>query len=313
MFIKKSRVLKIDKLLRSFQNNEEIYIGLADLQVHAERLCQIGFTAALGIGEKVLPASVGIRSNFNAEGREIVRDDLPMETAYALIWWEWQDWGGYTHGKWVDRPYQRYPREFVPPPSEELLVAENANGHKVIVSRALNNSPENHEAIRHVVNLFLELFGECEILRQNLQPVVKAPVVRRLNWEILPKGEYPWKKLKASIRPILKQAPEGNLRLIERRLEKFSNLQPSLIALGHAGFNGYLVFCFPDRNLYILESIYYGNATYVLREDWERLSQMTKAEILQKDLHEQRIIHRLPWEAQVDQLFARNKAKSAGA
>ena len=40
------------------------------------------------------------------------------------------------------------------------------------------------------------------------------------------------------------------------------------------------------RFIYVLESFEYGNATYVFDEDWERLSQMTKAKIAH---HHQRL------------------------
>jgi hypothetical protein len=49
----------------------------------------------------------------------------------------------------------------------------------------------------------------------------------------------------------------------------------------------------------VVESAHYGNATYIFGEDWARLSQMTKAEIIEGGLHRERIIHREGWEGEM--------------
>jgi hypothetical protein len=52
-----------------------------------------------------------------------------------------------------------------------------------------------------------------------------------------------------------------------------------------------------------LESVKVNNATYVLRNDWESISQLTKAEILNNDLHETRIVHNKNWYSNLAELF----------
>ena len=39
----------------------------------------------------------------------------------------------------------------------------------------------------------------------------------------------------------------------------------------------------------------YGNATYVFRDNWEGLSKLSKAEIIQNNLQEKRLVHRVNW------------------
>jgi hypothetical protein len=75
------------------------------------------------------------------------------------------------------------------------------------------------------------------------------------------------------------------------------------VAIGQAGFSGYLIFGFTSRNLFICESVFYGNATYVFESDWEKLSKLSKAEILNQDLQKDRIIHREGWERKIATLF----------
>lgn len=90
--------------------------------------------------------------------------------------------------------------------------------------------------------------------------------------------------------------------------EIYSQLDPSryIDLLGREidpGFSRYVVFGFPQKNLYVVESMVYGNATYMFARDWESLSRMTKAEILEGGLHEQRLVHRLGWEDEVRRLL----------
>ncbi len=80
--------------------------------------------------------------------------------------------------------------------------------------------------------------------------------------------------------------------------------EPEFVAIGRAGFSGYVVFGFPSKSLYILESTKTNNATYVLEDDWEYLSGLTKAEILNNRLHKERILHRENWFTEIARVLA---------
>ena len=60
---------------------------------------------------------------------------------------------------------------------------------------------------------------------------------------------------------------------------------------------------FPRLNLYICESTRYGNATYVFEQDWEELSQMTKADILSQNRQRERIVHNEGWREAIRRLI----------
>ena len=51
------------------------------------------------------------------------------------------------------------------------------------------------------------------------------------------------------------------------------------------------------------ESIHIDNATYIFDDDWEELSQLTKAEILDNNYQKDRIIHRKNWYKDIKKLF----------
>jgi hypothetical protein len=310
MLIHGRRIRSLERHLRGIIPGTAVVPALEHAERHTTRLEAVGFAPALETGETLLPRPRGPVSRYNAEGKERVRRDLPMETAYRQVMWEWTERHGtmeISRSDVRDVPYQRYPREFLPPPSLELQVVARDDGSRVIIADVFRYDPEQPDALRHAINVFLELFGECSILQEGLAPVLHGPV-RRVNWEILPAGELPWPRLKRRIEPLVERLGPRKRPVVERRLEVIEGLKPDFTAVGHAGFAGYIVLGFEQRSLYVLESLYYGNATYIFGRSWEHLSKLTKAEILTGKLQEARLIHRTGWEQQLRSVLQRHAA-----
>lgn len=315
MIIKQKRIRNIHRHLKQIPRGNGIIFGISGLDRFTDEIQNIGFTKSMSIGESVLPpGTFGTISQFNADGKYHIHRDKPKETTYRMAEWHWMEWRGrydsQERSKIVDIPYKRYPRTFVSPPSVEFTLVQSANEIPLVIGPLLTYTEDNTPLLTHIVNLFLEIFGECQIFTEKLEAFVTVPV-RRLNWNVLPMGKRPWEKLYPEIRPIIQREPEGNRPVIKNRFAKVNSYNPEFIAVGHAGFQGYIVFGFPDRNLYILESTQTNNATYVFNEDWERLSQMTKAEILNNALQTDRIIHRKSWYQRVGTLLNRANNKQS--
>lgn len=315
MVIRKSRIRRLAPHLGAVPPNTPVRFGVPITSAIGPRLEELGLGASPSVGDTVLPAPVGPVSRFNAHGKEIVRHDLPMETAYRQREWSWTEWHGRARVERtgiVDVPYQRYPRDFVPPPSVELEVVTNPAEALYVVVGAEPYDDAHHDSLVHKANLLLEIFGECEVLRDDAQPFIRAPQ-RRLNWEVLPAGELPWEQVRTAVEPIVTRERPGNRPPIWTRFQAIQRHRPDFHALGRGGFRGYVVFGFERLGLYVLESAHYGNATYLLDRDWEHLSQLTKAELLNQDLHHARIIHRAhAWRRQLDELI-QAAANSAAA
>ena len=307
MLITGKRKRKLNKKLLSFAVGSKIIPGLAINEQMKDILVEIGFTSDLNVGETVLPAGkFGSICNYNAEGKLLIHKDKPMETAYRQVEWTWKQWSGRyeteRQSKIVDVPYQRYPRTLIPPPCIELSIARNPAKEKFVVAPKYTIKIEESEALLHAVNIFLEIFGRCELLYENLEGYTIANL-RHLNWRVLPPGKWPWKKVAKEIKPLIDCVKEQKQTVIRYRLQAITAFEPDFVAIGQAGFAGYLIFAFPKKNIYMLESIYHGNATYVFEENWEYLSKLTKAQILQENLQKDRIIHRNTWKAKVDNLL----------
>lgn len=307
MIVTGRRIRNLNRHLGALADGENIIIGLSDLDRFEDQLNQFGFSDDPTDGDTLLPpATFGPVSRYNAEGRYIVHRDQPKETAYRQTEWHWEEWHGpydrVARSKIVDVPYERYPRTYDLPPSLEMTMTTDDAGNRALITPLTTFVEANHSQILHTINLFLEIFGECNIMDENLQSI-HQPNIRRVNWKILPEGRMPWDQLKGALHPVIERAPQGNQPVIRYRLQAVNSHKPDFVAVGQGGFEGYIIFAFPERHLFVLECIHFGNATYVFGDDWEKLSQMTKAEILNNDLQQDRLIHRESWEARLNELF----------
>ena len=262
-----------------------------------QRLKVIGFPSIDFTGIKLIPCGIGPVSKFNAEGRDIPLMNLPMETYYrdAYI----KDWHG--NYQYVEIPGKRYRRNHIEGPCQEISLIE-IGGKNYAISDLLPNTKEGKELIKHVVNLFLEIFGVCEILNKNKCPEVKTSSLRRANWQILPEGDIVWERVNHFIGDI--NNPNESIGKLQKfRFKTIIKYKPDAVYYGNGGFHGYLVFIFKKKNLVLMENMIYGNATYVFRDNWVELSKLSKAEIIKHNLQDKRLVHRGYWPIQIMKLL----------
>lgn len=294
--IENKRIRNVDLHLTGIQHGAIFYIAKKVSEVEQDKLRIIGLPNNLQAGIKILGRSIGPVSRFNVNGKEIPIKTLPKETCYREICVK--DWHGYYH--YVDIPYKRFPRQVINAPEAEFFIQE-INNEFVIISEQLTHTAENEEYNRHVINLFLEYFKNCEILNSEQQIAFQDIPTRRVNWEILPVGEYPWSRLPSD--GIKLHGPMQRLRQ-RHTFESINRYHPESIAVGTGGFRGYVVFGFPSKNIFLLEHLLNGNATYVFENNWEQFSQLSKGEILNNHLQRKRIIHRNGWENEIRRLLS---------
>lgn len=307
MKIKQTRIRSISRHLGFLNRGEALRFGIHVSEDFSNTLIELGFDEERETGETLLPpGDFGPISEYNAEGKYQIHRDRPKETAYRMVEWEWEEWRGRydteKRSKIVEVPYERYPRTFVPPPGIEFTISENERGDELIITKEISFIEEKHELIIHTINLFLEIFGEVEVFSEDLESI-SPPAARRLNWSILPPGEYPWERLREHVQDVIENASSGKQPIVEDRFKTINSYDPEFRAVGKAGFYGYVVFGFPNKGLFVCESAFTGNATYVFGEDWKELTKLTKSQILSKNLQTDRIIHRESWYEEVDALL----------
>lgn len=287
---KRVRSLKqYETLLRKFRS-----CRLAvSLPIDGSLISLLGLDSQPVEGDSFLPAAIGKATEYNANGRVVIRKDLPKVNETRSGWRRWQDWHGQEHSGIQIRSYEVYPRDLVPPPSEYLTVLP-APGGLALCSRPISFAEEPSEKILHIVNLFLEIFGKFEVFDDAVE-ISAATVVKRLNWKLLPPGNYPFARTKEALSVFLATLADSDRPVVEDRIKAITKFEPDFLAVGLGGFKDYVVFGFTRKDRYVLESPRLGNATYVFDKNWLEFSTMTKKEILDGSLHEARVIHDHRW------------------
>ncbi len=302
----------IAKYLRHIKQGKSYFLGLPIEEVHFDILQRLGFNLPPTQGERVLPDGIfGAASHKNAYGFEIVHREQPKETAYRLMEWKWKEFRGrydsVERSKIVEVPYKRYPRTQFAPYAIELEIKQSKAGELLIVAGPFINDNSDIDKATNTANMFIELFKETLVFDESLATWSKVPV-RRLNWELLPPGKNPWESAKSGLKKIVERADKGNQPVIQKRFDAIGIYKPEFIAEGKGGFNGYVVFGFPSNGFCILESNSVNNATYVLNDgNWESVSQLSKAEILNARTHKSRLIHRENWFKELSSFIGSSK------
>jgi len=306
MRISGRRIINIVRHIGHIAAGSQIRILFDATDTLAASLARAGFDPDSQDGATILPAIVGPVTRFNAEGRWITHRDQPKEKRYiGSRLHRWKQWAGRgqteDHERVVDIERDCYPRTLVPPPSVEITLA-SANGRRMIASSPFTVGGEGNDDIKHVINLFLEMFRECDVVSQNIQQY-EPPQILVANWKFLPPGEYPWPVLRPHIERALRRASEDTAAIIEDRAETIRGYGPDRVIIGQGGFGDYLAYDFQRRGIVILEAIRRDNALYVFGQNWEAVSRLTKAQVLNGNLHLHRIIHSVGWKAQVAQIM----------
>lgn len=294
MEIDKTKVLNEDKYLSALPPNSAFKVIA---QVDGNALDKAGFQHPVDAGSVVLPSMVGRVSRFNALGRWVVRRDLPKEERYIgsreFHRFEWHGRDQVEVSDTVDYYRMCYPREMISPSSVELTLLY-FDEVAVVCSPTLIYDAVKAEHNRHVINLMLELFGKCEIVLESLASLT-PPNTKRVNWEMLPPGEHPWERVKEHIGKVFAGRSPSVAKAVLNRQDAILSFGPSAVFRGLGGFSDYIAYEFKDREMVVLESVFYGNALYATGLDWQRVSQKTKAEIIQQGLAEHRIVHTKGW------------------
>lgn len=263
----------------------------------------------------VPPPSSGRYSRANVEGKVVVRRDLPM--IKKTFSWEtpnYGDWSKGSHTSSVTRDV--YQRDLIPPKEVELsatLIESRPDGFlvKFAVEQVLNRrSPDFKKELLYNLNILQENVGAVDVFPSAATLAQYAQTVR-VDWEILPPGtvDEVLKQMLAGKRPI---APDKR-ELMEKRLEIMARLEPEAYIAGTSGFLRYFGAKFGE-DFVVFENVNYGNAIYVMYENWEVLSQRSRIDLLKGPRDDfERIEHRKGWEKKLKSLLESYRKRTGGS
>jgi hypothetical protein len=239
---------------------------------------------------------MGRYSKANIEGREVVRKDLPKYKKSFPI--EAPNWhGSGTHTVWHDR--EVYHRDFYPPKEVPLAITllenrGNASIVKFAVEEVINRrTPNFKDALFFNLNILQENAGAVGVFESAATLAEYAATVR-VDWELLPPGTS-IDQIVAGIKH--RSAIDAQTEVVVRaRLTAMRRLNPEAFVIGTTGFVRYFGAKFGD-DFVAFENIRYGNAIYIMRENWQVLSQKSRTELMTGNYEEViRIEHREGWE-----------------
>jgi len=292
-------VLRIPKV-----NIESGKFNHLKLQLAGERL--------IFVDQVVPPASMGKFSTRNREGWEVKRTDLPKYwKTFSFEVPNYGDWSNGSHS--VSQNREVYHRDYFDPLDLHIEIRElptTGNSHfvvKFVVGFKLDRKSSHFdEDLLFALNLLQENTGNADILPIDASDSYLLSTME-LNWEIFPpKSEEDIIRI---IKASRKTVSTDELAIVKERLAIFSSLNPKQLVRGKGGLNQYVGAQFA-YDLVVFENIRKGNALYILLEDWEKVSQLSRREILRSsDVNYHRIEHKEGWVTQFKDLMRKELQK----
>ena len=242
------------------------------------------------IGDTLVPSpTFGKVCERNSIGYEYIDTTKKKERRYVSTVWMYPYGNTNASRIAVDISRLCYPRYRVEPEEIELALVSNENQELFVLADINPNCSD--DCFLNAINILIEIYGKCYIFEDILMVEAKR---KRVNWQILPPGEKPSNHIKA----ILRERHEDTDTFDVDRLKQIERYRCLEIVAGLNGFLGYFVYVF-ERSC-VLESAFYGNATYIIPKDnWEILSQKTKKELFDNKLLIAKIIHNADWERNI--------------
>lgn len=249
---------------------------------------------------EVIPkSSQGKYSDRNINGYEIVRKDLPKEIHYRCQ--EVPSWGSYYSTHEVEIPYEKYPRDYISAKLSTIKIEcqkQASDLEKYAIKFEVNEvldkeNPTFEENLLIALNLLQENVYSCNVFASNSSFEDYLRTVQ-LTWEFLPPGnrDDDIRRVFGRNTPTTEQMTE-----IEARYDFIMSLHPRELLYGTSGFQRYFGAKL-ENNLVIFENIKYGNALYIMHDDWERLSTLSRIDLMSGRYGNnfERIIHATGWE-----------------
>jgi hypothetical protein len=280
-----------------------------------------GALAHLGIGvindELVLPeqtlplAAMGRYSTRNREGWTITHKDLPMVTKTFYV--ETPNFGDWSQGSHTtSRDRDVYQKDYVDPPGCEILIGNLLQSGadvalKFVVDLALDRrSAHFEENLLFALNLLQENLGTASILEADARTDQLLSTLG-LDWQIFPPGTTD-EVVRRAIARMRKTNPEQEKRVRER-VALFNSLKPKHFIQGQGGLNSYIGALFAD-DLVVFENVRYGNALYVLFDDWAEVSKRSRIDLLRcRDVRFARFVHSEDWATRFSEFIRAEKEK----
>ena len=201
------------------------------------------------------------------------------------------------HTTYIDR--EVYQRTFEPPRDWEIVLSlidqtEDRYRFRIQIHTLLDRQhPDFRKDLFFAINLLQEQCHDCHVFDAHITNEELARTTT-VGWEIFPPGTMD--RTFSIITSRLRNPSPQRQREIQKRASVLSRLHPTEYIVGSGMNSHYFGAKFGD-NIVAFENIDYGNAIYILFDNWQEISQMSRIDILKRHEHDfVRIIHKKGWE-----------------
>lgn len=241
------------------------------------------------------PASTGRWSEWNVNGREIVRRDLPK--VFRSWTTEAPNFNGngthpITHSREVFRRQRLYGQQIEAAVTRRDEPRDSLVGTVLLTLQAPYDE-DAEQAYLYAASLARTWFGSATAHSLDEAGIPQVPD-QSVSWDFLPDGTVEELR-EAVVKKFGGSAPPPEIEIMIDRLEKVQSLAPEKRLVGTSGLQRYIGYQFGD-DFVAFENPRVGNALYLLYGDWESLSQLTRSQLLaSREGDFDRIIHTARW------------------
>jgi hypothetical protein len=162
--------------------------------------------------------------------------------------------------------YERCPvcRKVLDGINEDNHVKKYLDRHRLQFCRFCNRLISIDNMKEHVTTQHIETQYTKSVSKRGNEPyAVELPIPQKVPWKILPHDTQNFQAVLQYFEDINRRKKLGHL-FEQQRLHGVYELGADEIYVGKDEFDGYVIFVFLAHGMAVLESPYYGNATYVI-------------------------------------------------
>lgn len=261
----------------------------------------------LSFEEKIIPhQKVGRYSKYNIYGLVKKRKDLPkIPKLFTRTVPNFGDPSkGYHDISYFRNVYQKeivYQIRSIQIKVDVLEVNESDAIFKFSIDRLLNkNDLDFEKELLFDINLLQENIGNVDVFKENATDAEYLKTVN-INWEILPIGTKD-ETIEHIAKSMNIESNDALREILCSRYEILIKLKPINFVHGISGTKRYIGAQFSEK-LVVFENIEYGNAIYIMFDEWKKLSKLSRIELLNnRSMNFVRIVHNKDWEKKLYQM-----------
>ena len=216
---------------------------------------------------------------------------------------KWEKWISY------DREYNIWEKELLHKFNLELSLVRTPQNELIFIFPVfiMNNTEQHYLLAGAAMNMACALSNYHMMYDTGFEPIL--PVTKYKDTSLLPAGvvDRPVSEKMEIIEQNLHTDDEFESTGNSERFAVLKEHEPVDITIGRGGFDGYLAFEFPNRNLIVLENLSSGNATYVFKlSDFDMNKGLDKQNAVKDKAFVKRIVHEniSYWKSQLGRFFS---------